>query len=268
MRTLKNAVGYIRVSTAGQAADDKYGEEAQRQAILLYADANDYSIVKWYVETGSGAKERPIFDEIVWGDDVTNPPFEAVIVFKNDRVARETKLYFTYLFFLEKKGVTLLSTQEQFDEGGDFANIYRSLLQFVAEQERKNIAKRTGAGRKLKASCGGYSGGRAPYGYKVVDHQLVIREDEAEIVRLVFASLDAGKTLQEVADDLNAKGYHSRVGKTFAPSQIRSIRDNRPTYEGMYKYGEDMTYVKGLHEPIIEKSVDNKIDLDSILGKR
>lgn len=37
----------------------------------------------------------------------------------------------------------------------DFANIYRSLLMFVAEQERKNIALRTSKGRQLKAQCGG-----------------------------------------------------------------------------------------------------------------
>ena len=51
----------------------------------------------------------------------------------------------------------------------DFANIYRSLLMFVVEQERKNIALRTSKGRQLKAQCGGDSGGNKPYGYSVLD---------------------------------------------------------------------------------------------------
>lgn len=251
MKEFKNAVGYIRVSTDGQFEDDKYGADNQMKEILAYANKNGYNIVEWFTDVESGAKdERPELNKILYGEDVANPPFEAVIAYKNDRIARDTKLYFYYLYTLEKKGIKLLCLDEKFHEGDDFANIYRSLLQFVAEQERKNIALRTGGGRKLKAAAGGYSGGRAPYGYRVQSGQYVVEEKEAEMVRIVFKMLDDKKTLQDVADYLNDMGYVSRKGKRFQPSQIRSIRDNRPVYEGMYKYG-DMGYVKGVHEPIL-----------------
>lgn len=254
MKEFKNAVGYIRVSTDGQFGDDKYGADNQRKEILSYANANGYNIVEWFTDVESGAKDdRPEMDKILYGEDITNPPIEAVIAFKNDRIARETKLYFYYLYTLEKRGIRLICTDEKFVEGDDFANIYRSLLQFVAEQERKNIAIRTSGGRKIKAANGGYSGGRAPYGYEIKNGQYSIVEDEAEMVRIVFKMLDSGSTLQDVADKLNEGGYKSRKGKTFQPSQIRSIRDNRPVYEGMYKYG-GMEYVKGVHEPILKKT--------------
>lgn len=157
MNTFENAIGYIRVSTEQQADDDKCGIESQKQAILLYANEQGYNVVDWKIDDVSGASDkRPGFDEIINGDTIINPPIEAGIVFKNDRVARDTKLYFYYLFVLEKKNIGLLSTVEIFNEGDDFANIYRSLLQFVAEQERKNIALRTGRGRSVKAQCGGF----------------------------------------------------------------------------------------------------------------
>lgn len=41
----KNAIGYIRVSTEQQAADDRFGVQSQKQAILLYANQNGYNIV-------------------------------------------------------------------------------------------------------------------------------------------------------------------------------------------------------------------------------
>ena len=66
------------------------------------------------------------------------------------------------------------------------ANIYRALLLFVAEQERKNIALRTSKGRSVKARCGGYSGGRTPYGYKVVNGVLTINPEEEPIVKRVL----------------------------------------------------------------------------------
>lgn len=149
------AIGYIRVSTEEQSADDKYGIEVQKQAISDYADRNGFEIVCWLTDTISGAKDnRPELDKILYNADQL-PAHEAVIVFKNDRVARDTKLYFYYFYTLEKRNVKLLSTEEHFSEGDDFANIYRSLLMFVAEQERKNIALRTGRGRSLKAQCVG-----------------------------------------------------------------------------------------------------------------
>ena len=169
MKEFKNAIGYIRVSTEEQGADDKYGIDVQKQAILLYANEHGYNVVDWKIDKMSGVKDnRPELDKILYGDDVTNPPYEAVIVFKNDRLARDTKLYFYYLYTLEKRNIKLLSVKEEYAEGGDMANIYRALLLFVAEQERKNIALRTSRGRSVKAQCGGYSGGRTPYGLSLI----------------------------------------------------------------------------------------------------
>ena len=45
------AIGYIRVSTEEQSADDKYGIEVQKQAISDYANRNDFEIVCWLTDT-------------------------------------------------------------------------------------------------------------------------------------------------------------------------------------------------------------------------
>lgn len=250
---IKNAVGYVRVSTEGQVGDDRFGIDSQKAQILQYASDNGYKIVQWYEEDGvSGVKEdRPALNKILYGDDVTNPPFEAVIIAKTDRLSRDTKLYFYYLYVLEKKNIKLLSVNEHFDSDDALSNIYRSLMLFVAEQERKNIALRTGKGRESKAKIGGYSGGRAPYGYRVLNGQLVINPDEEPIVRMVFDGLDAGKTLWAIADSINDAGFSTRNGGKFRESNVRSIRDNKPVYQGYYKYGS-MDYVKGVHEPILK----------------
>ena len=251
MKTLHNAIGYIRVSTEQQAGDERFGVDVQKREIMSYADEHDYCIVDWKVDEASGAKDdRPALNEILYGD-VQNPPVEAVIVFKNDRVARETKLYFYYLYVLEKKGIKLLSTREDFAEGNEFTNIYRALLQFVAEQERKNIALRTGKGRSMKASCGGYSGGRAPMGYRVEAGRLVVNEDERPVVEFVFAKKAEGMNMLRITEALDDAGYHTRSGHRFQVSTIKSILNNEMTYRGYYKYGDMKSWVKGVHEPIL-----------------
>ena len=254
MKTYKNAIGYIRVSTEAQAGDDKYGLEAQKEKILVYANENGYNIVEWVCDEKSGASdERPELNKILFNEGITNPPFEAVIAFKSDRVARDTKLYFYYLYVLEKRNIKLLSTQEVFPEG-DFANIYRALMLFVAEQERKNIAIRTGNGRKVKAAAGGYSGGRAPYGYKAEGGRLVINESERPIVEFVFSEHKKGTPMLTIADKLNDLGYRTRKGTRFQNTSVRSIINNEPFYKGMYKYGS-MNWVRGVHEPLFKEDV-------------
>ena len=245
---MKNAIGYVRVSTENQSGDDKFGIEAQKRAIEDYAHINGYDIVEWAIDTISGVKDnRPELDRVLYDTPVN---IQAVIIFKNDRMARDTKLYFYYFYTLEKKNVKLLSTEEHFNEGDDFANIYRSLLMFVAEQERQNIALRTSKGRSLKAQCGGYSGGNKPYGYKVVNGQLVINSEEKPIVEYIFSHYDNGDSMLLIAESLSKYGYKTRKGRSFQVSTVRSVLKNRKFYEGMYKYG-DNDWVKGVHEPIL-----------------
>lgn len=103
----------------------------------------------------------------------------------------------------------------------------------------------------MKASCGGYAGGRCPYGYKVVGGRLVINEEEKPIVLFVFRELKKGTPRLTIAEMLNDAGFRTRNGKHFYDSSVRSIAENERTYRGMYKYGNDMDWVKGVHEPIL-----------------
>lgn len=251
---MKNAIGYIRLSTVEQSGDDKYGIDTQKEASSKYAMTNDNKVVHWSIDIISGVKDnREELDKILYRPD-SLPDHQAVIVFKNDRVARDTKLYFYYFYTLERQNISLLSTEEHFSEGDDFANVYRSLLMFVAEQERKNIALRTGKGRSIKAKCGGYAGGNKPYGYNVVDGTLVINSEEESIVKLVFEEFNGGTSLTDICELLHNKGFVSRKGKRFQVSTIRSILANRLLYQGKYKYG-DMDWVQGVHSPILSSEV-------------
>ena len=249
---MKNVVAYIRVSTDGQCGDDKFGLEVQRAQIIEYCAKNDMNILKWYTDEGeSGAKERPGFDEIVYGE-VSNPPYEAVVVAKSDRVARDINIYYYYKMLLVKKDVKLISIAEDFGQFGVFASMLEAFTLCVAEMERDNINKRTSSGRKAKASKGGYSGGRPPYGYTPLNGKLVIVPEEAEVVRFVIESKESGKTFQTICDALNEQGKTNRSGTKFSISTLQVIIDNKPLYQGMYRYGKDSEWIEGEHEPILK----------------
>lgn len=248
---MKNVAAYVRVSTDGQCGEDKFGMEAQKEQIEEYCHKNDMNIIKWFTDAGeSGAKERPGFDSIVYGD-VSNPPYEAVVVAKSDRVARDINIYYYYKMLLLKKEISLISVAEDFGRMGVFSTMLEAFTLCCAQMERENITKRTSSGRAIKAASGGYSGGKAPMGYEVKDGELSIKEDEAIIVRRVFELRDAGNTIRGIADKLNEEGYCGRNGKPFTSSTIQSILGNRKTYEGYYRYGKSDEWVKGKQKPIL-----------------
>lgn len=249
---MKNVVGYIRVSTDGQCKDDKFGLEVQKEQIIEYCNNNDMNIVKWYSDEGeSGAKERPGFDEIVYGE-VSNPPYESVVVAKSDRVARDIEIYYYYKMLLRKKNITLISIAEDFGKFGVFSDMLESFTLCVAKMERENINKRTSAGRAVKSSKGGYSGGRAPMGYRIENGGLVIDENEAKVVRFIFDKKASGETMLGTMRALNEAGYKTRNGKDFVISTVQSIWNNERTYRGEYKYGKNGEWVRGQHEPILK----------------
>lgn len=248
---MKNVVGYIRVSTDGQVGEDKFGLDSQKEQIVKYCKENEMNIVRWFCDEGeSGAKERAGFDEIIYGE-VSNPPYEAVIVAKSDRVARDINIYYYYKMMLKKKDITLISIAEDFGQFGVFASMLEAFTLCVAEMERENISKRTSGGRRMKAAKGGYSGGRPPFGYTPVDGNLVIVEDEAETVREIFAMKRSGATYQKICDKLNAEGKTNRSGTKFSISTVQTILGNEPMYRGLYRYGGG-EWVKGTHEAILD----------------
>lgn len=253
---MKKAIGYCRVSTDGQVGDDRFGLDSQKEMILTHAKKNGYTVTEWFIDEGiSGVKEsRPALDKILYGE-VSNPPVEYVIVAKSDRIARDIKLYFYYKQLLYQKDIELVSVSEDFGEMGAFAGILEAFVIFAAEQERQNITKRTSAGRNIKATKGGYSGGQAPYGYKVVDKKLVVVPEEADAVRDIFKMYDNKGTLQSIADEMNSRGLKTHRGGEFRTSTIQVIVNNRKTYKGWYKYGNNK-WVEGQHEAILKDGIN------------
>ena len=245
-----NAIGYIRVSTEQQA--DKFGPSAQKEAIASYAASHGYTITEWIEDHISGVKDdRPGFNRIL---AMKNNPrtVDAVIAFKVDRIARDVMLYCYYQYSLEKKGIDLISAMEDFTATyGDFAPVMLSVSAYIGKKERENITLRTTQGKIEKAAKGGYIGGKIPYGYSVTDHSLVIDPNEAAIVQTIFKMADSGERQADIVRSLNNAGFTTRSGGPFLAQHVRSIRKNRPFYEGLYK-ARSGEWVKGQHEPLLE----------------
>src|SRR4051812_16579644 len=104
---MKTAAIYARVSTTGQA-EDGTSLLTQTEACEAWAVRHGYVVVKKVVEDKSGATlDRPGLDEI--RDMAMRGEIDAVIIYKLDRLSRETGNTLALLKEFTKAGVKLES---------------------------------------------------------------------------------------------------------------------------------------------------------------
>ena len=97
-------------------------------------------------------------------------------------------------------------------------------------------------GRRQKAREGKWNGGFAPYGYKLVDGQLQIAEEEAQVIRIIYDKyIHTTMGTARIAKWLNEHGYskvcrHNNTREAFTGSFLVGVLDN-PVYCGKLAYG-------------------------------
>lgn len=260
--------GYIRVSTEGQAGEDKFGIDMQKKAIRDYCITKRMYVKEWYVDVVSGVEEkREALNYLMYSYEPQK--VKRIVAFKSDRIARDTKLYFYILYMLEKKGLKLECVTEEFETEGEFANLYRSMLMFCAEQERKNIKMRTERGRAEKRKEGGYYGGNLAYGYGTAGGELRVNRREAYIVQFIFYSYyEKGMSYRKIGELLNNKRVPTKRGGVWHTSTIKRIIENKRFYQG-YMTDVDGKEIKGKHTALLRNaSPEDNTNLVLGLSKR
>lgn len=238
---------YTRVSTEMQV--EGYSLEAQRQRLEKEAKHRGMKVVEVFEEEGRSGKNtqgRPVFRKMMGRIQNNNmDAIDYVLVFKLSRFGRNAADILTNLQVMEDYGINILAVEEGIDSGaqsGVYGKMMLTILASAAEVERENIQVQTMAGRRQKAQDGKWNGGQAPYGYGLKDGVLIVNEEEAEIIRLIFQKFVEDEwSMNGIARWLNDSGYKKHPRQTgtnerFATSFVKGVLDN-PVYGGWIAYG-------------------------------
>ncbi|MDI3508715.1 MAG: site-specific recombinase [Clostridiales bacterium] len=264
MTPAKRVACLYRVSTKKQL-DDTHIQDIpmQRKACMEFIDKHDgWQLVKEYTEPGiSGYKTKTDNREqlIQAKHDAENGLFDILLVYMFDRLGRRQEETPFVLEYFDKLGIEVWSVvegQQKFEQHVD------SLINFIrfwqAEGESKKTSVRVDTKHRQMVQDGQYRGGQAPFGYKTVPSgkynkdgkellKLVINEDEAEIVKLIFhLYTDLGYGIARVTNYLIEHGYND---KSWARSTIDYMVRN-PIYAGY------MCYAKTTRKDGVTKCVD------------
>lgn len=225
MSEIKRVAIYCRVSTEEQASEG-YSISAQLQTLRQYTQLYGWQIAEEYVDegiSGKNIKGRPAMTRLV--ADVEKDKFQAVLVWKISRLSRNMLDTLTLLDKFEDYGVKFISYSENFDTGSPIGRLVVQLMASIAEMERNTLSENVKLGMKQRALEGSWNGG-VVFGYDTIEKELVINQDEAKVVQLIYQLYANGKGLKAIANHLNKAGYRTKRNRHFSINGVATILDN------------------------------------------
>ena len=264
---MKLAAAYIRVSTDDQT---EYSPESQLEHIKSYAKRNGFILPEEFIFmdegiSGKTTKKRAEFLRMI-GIAKTKPkPFDAILLWKFSRFARNREDSIVYKSMLRKQcGIEVISISESLGDD-KMSVLIEAMIEAMDEYYSINLAEEVRRGMTEKAKRGEIQT-VAPFGYYMKDKQIYPKDGEKEIIQKVFNDFLGGKGMHGIAVELNSMGVRTHRGSLIENRTVEYWLRN-PIYIGKtrwttngkrsrYDYSNpDTMIVDGTHEPIIAQEV-------------
>jgi site-specific DNA recombinase len=272
---------YARVSS-DQQAEKNNSIPSQLRLLNEYALKHNMTISKEYIDEGESALSvnRPAFLEMIAETKKKFPPFQAILVWKLSRFARNRQDSIVYKAMLKKRGIDVVSISEPIDNTPQ-GQLMEGMIEVIDEFYSAVLAQETLRGMSENARKGYRNGGYAIYGYKntrVFDDKknpktkYEINGAEAEVVKLIFELYAKGNGLKNIVMHLNKEKLSSRSGDKWGPTTIANIlrnetyigwtvfnkKDNKTTGR-QFKPRSEWVIIKNTHEPIISEELFSRV---------
>lgn len=220
-------LGYVRVSTSDQG-DSGLSLQAQESAIRMYADLYKLEVVAIFSDTASAKTlNRPGIQEVI---DLlkSDSDIQGVIIHKLDRLSRSL-LDFNHLINTIFTTKQLISIENQIDTRSAAGRLCLNILMTIAQWEREAISERTKAALNQKKAKG-QKLGKPPYGYQIIDGQLIPKPEEQEIIKFIRSRRRYKDSLAVIVDKLNAMGARSPGGTGWNKATVANILKRKSNF--------------------------------------
>ena len=231
-------IGYTRVSTIGQAKDG-LGLPEQSAAIRHWAKIQGFRLVRSVSDEAiSGQKgqddngvldlsQRPALAEIL--DAIESGKADGIAVHRLDRLARKLTLQEAILSHIWKHGGRVFSVDvgevRADDDEDPMRTFVRQVMGAAAQLERGMIVARLKAGRRRKASNGGYAYGSPAFGYRADRRDLVPDEEESQALFRMASLRSSNASIRQIARTLDSEGHRPKRSQTWnAGTLSRTLR--------------------------------------------
>jgi site-specific DNA recombinase len=257
--TQRRAVIYCRVSTKEQAEEGN-SLVTQERNCREYAQKYNYEISQVFIEEGESAKtaDRTELQKLLRFCSDRKQKITAVIIYKIDRLSRNTDDYSQLRILLKRYGVEIKSTSEYF-ENTPAGRFMENIIANVAQFDNDVRTERSVGGMRNAVFEGRYVW-VAPVGYinqKVEGKATIVQSDQAPIVKKGFELMAEKRySVEAIRDTLLSLGLTSRYGKPISKSGFYTMLKNELYTGWIYKFGEKH---KGKFEPIVTEELFTRV---------
>jgi len=158
---------------------------------------------------------------------------------------------------LNKKKKEFVSMMEALDTSTAMGRFVMDIIQRIAQLESEQIGERVYIGMEQKARTnGGILGFNIPYGYDYRDGKLMVKPEEARVVKDVYDWYISGKSIGQITKLLNEAQLPTKKQRIWAKKTISAILKN-PVYCGFLHWEEFVN--KSNHDPIITPHEFNEV---------
>jgi len=221
---------YARVSRDDE--DDKLAVKRQEDACRDLAKRRRWKVAMVHQDNDKSAysgKVRPAYEELL--RRVQGGHVRGVVAWHPDRLHRSTKELERFIDLVEASGVAVMTVQ-----GGDYdlstasGRMSARIVGAVARGESEHKSERIRAKMLQLQQSGKFTGGgRRPYGYEYLKtkdgrlDRLVLREDEALVVRELVRRYIGGESLLSLVRDLNARDVKAATGGPWGLASVSRL---------------------------------------------
>ena len=270
--TKVRVAAYVRVSTS---KDDQLNSFAAQDIHYkkLFEDSTYEELIDIYSDegiSGTTTDKRDGFNRML--DDCEKGRIQKIYVKSISRFGRNTAESLAHIRYLKTLGISVFFEKENLDTANEETEFRLTMLESHAQEESISISKNVRLGEQYRMERGEYLLKNTLYGYDLIDHQLVINEEEAEVVRRIYRDYTTGKSLRQIIHELNEEQIpkHGVVGIWSRRSVLYILQNEKYVGDQMYRkryrtetfpfkrmknYGEvDAYYVEDSHPAIIDRA--------------
>lgn len=221
---MKHVVIYARVSS--NTMDQLESLKAQISGLTKFVSGhNNWKLVDIHIDIVSAKKDssRPAFHQMI--EECKAGLTDIVVVKSISRLGRDTVEVLDAINILRESQVRIIFKQEELDTLTVGSSLLISTIEACTQAENETRSDNIKWGIKQRASNGSLGFYRRKcYGYdKDENGDLVINEEQAVIVRLIFDLYLGGKSILGIVKELKERSIRSPTGKDNWPK--RSIEE-------------------------------------------
>lgn len=262
---------YVRVSSDSEDQENSFAAQVRAYTELI-ASKPEWELADIYADegiTGTRVNKREDFLRLM--RDCRKGRIDRVITKSISRFARNSIDCLKAVRELRSLGVGVYFEKENINTAALSDELMLTFFASCAQQESVSISGNMRLGCRMRMKQGTYVTPSAPYGYALVDNQLKIEPEQAEIVRRIFDWYLSGKGMNEIAAELETMGIPRKNGKSgwnhtsvsyilhnerYAGDKLfqKTFATETLPFRQIKNHGEkDRYYIRDAHSPIVDR---------------